>query len=623
MYKITVPLVVSTLCRSDLDQVVKELHRLDAERVLLSIEPIENAPKRMERYAELKKYCAYFKERGFEVGAWLWTFWYEGAQKVTYMRSVSGKEARPFVCPSDADYRRIVADDLIHIAQCGVDLILFDDDFRFTYLSEGICCACDNHLKEISRRVGEEVSQELLEQKLLYGGANPYRSAWLKTNESLMIQFAAEMRAAIDSVRPEVRLGYCCCIQAWDMDGADPIQIGKILAGKTKPLIRLIGAPYWAVHQNWGNRLQDVIELERLNKSLTVDDDFEILSEGDAFPRPRFTCPASYLEGFDTALRADGRFNGIMKYGIDYCSSVRYEKGYADRHVKNKHTYDQIEAYFTGMPVGVRVYESAQKYADAEIPKSIEGTHKIEEIVFPMAARMLAANAIPTVYEGDGICGIAFSENARHLPQSAFKNGLILDLSAAKILTANGIDVGLLEVDEEIHADTEYFIQQDEYANVVDACGCCAKLSENATIDSEFIVKRKRYPSSYFYENANGQKFFVFLFETYFADDHVWRSYARGIQLADAVFRLSGKRLPAVCHHHPDLYMLCKEDNGQLAVGLWNFHADEIETPKIQLAKEYGNIAFINCCGQLDKDTVTLSNIPPFAFAGIVLVDRK
>jgi hypothetical protein len=36
------------------------------------------------------------------------------------------------------------------------------------------------------------------------------------------------------------------------------------MAGNTKPILRLIGAPYWAIKQGWGNRLADVIELERM-----------------------------------------------------------------------------------------------------------------------------------------------------------------------------------------------------------------------------------------------------------------------------------------------------------------------------------------------------------------------
>ena len=54
----------------------------------------------------------------------------------------------------------------------------------------------------------------------------------------------------------------------------------------------------------------------------------ETMSEGDQFPRPRTACPASYLEIFDTALRASGDFKGILKYAIDYTSKPGYEDSY-------------------------------------------------------------------------------------------------------------------------------------------------------------------------------------------------------------------------------------------------------------------------------------------------------
>ena len=69
-----------------------------------------------------------------------------------------------------------------------------------------------------------------------------------------------------------------------------------------------------------------------MESSWTKAGDIEILAEGDAFPRPRTRCPASYLEGFDTAIRASGCTDGILKYGIDYFSNTDYETGYAAFH---------------------------------------------------------------------------------------------------------------------------------------------------------------------------------------------------------------------------------------------------------------------------------------------------
>ena len=81
---------------------------------------------------------------------------------------------------------------------------------------------------------------------------------------------------------------------------------------EAKPFICLIGAPYWSIKRDHGNsRLQNCIELHRMERSF-CGDDIEIFAEGDTFPRPRHTCPASYLELFDMAMRADGGFDGIV-----------------------------------------------------------------------------------------------------------------------------------------------------------------------------------------------------------------------------------------------------------------------------------------------------------------------
>ena len=99
---------------------------------------------------------------------------------------------------------------------------------------------------------------------------------------------------------------------------------------------RLIGAPYWAVRTSFGVSLQDAIELERMESSWDRAEDIEVFAEGDVYPRPRYNCPASYLEGFDTALRASGAFDGILRISIDYVSNVGCESGYLKKYLKNK-----------------------------------------------------------------------------------------------------------------------------------------------------------------------------------------------------------------------------------------------------------------------------------------------
>lgn len=215
---------------------------------------------------------------------------------------------------------------------------------------------------------------------------------------------------------------------------------------------------YWAVGKAWNNRLQNVIELERMERSWCKNGNVEIFSEGDAWPRPRTNCPASYVEIFDTALRADGGLDGILKYGLDYFSNAGYETGYSERHLKNKPLYEKIHKHFGDKtPCGVRVYEKMQKFAETEIPTEIEKTCNIQDCFFSIASKMLSDSTIPTVYEGLGVAGIAFAENINMVSEEALKNGIIIDAKAAKILNKKGIDVGIISIGNEVYTCEEHF----------------------------------------------------------------------------------------------------------------------------------------------------------------------
>ena len=56
-----------------------------------------------------------------------------------------------------------------------------------------------------------------------------------------------------------------------------------------------------------------------------------------------------------------------------------------------------------------------------------------------------------------------------------------------------------------------------------------------------------------------------------------------------------------------------------MAVGLWNFFAAVALSPAVQLGKTYSDVEFINCGGRLEGDTVYLTDIAPFAFAGFAV----
>ncbi len=595
----------------------EHIKELEPQRIFLALDRYTLDPeKRGEALRTLEENCRFFKSKGYEVGAWICAFMLSDAP-FTCIRSLKGQDYSENMCPADGDFLDFAASYTEDIARTGVDIIMYDDDLRYGFLGEAPGCVCKNHLKMISEILGEDTTEEIIRENVYLGGKNKYRDAYIKANGDAFRGFAKRMRRAVDKVDENIRLGACACLNSWDIDGVSAEELSLIFAGKTKPFFRLIGAPYWAALKAWGISLQDSIELSRMECAWTENRGIEIFSEGDVYPRPRTLVPASFLEGFDTAMRAAGCTDGILKYGMDYASSPDYETGYARFHQRNKSLYPLIEKHFTDKTaVGVRVYESPTKLADAVFEEECF----IDHLFFSLAARTLSYNTIPTVYEETGICGAVFGENARHLPDSAFSKGLILDITAARILCEKGIDTGMVSTGEKITAGA-YEIFTDNL-NRISTMGTQIRdvtLRDTAEVLSYTEKDSRKIPLSFFYENAQGQRFLVLNVIPDINNPNVLRHYERNRQYRNGVFRLSGNRLPVEAGGHPSLYIQCKENDSSLAAGLWNFFADTVIEPEITVNIDFSDVEFISCSGTVTDGKLVLSDIPPFGFAGFVL----
>ena len=624
-YAVNVPVFSNVFNRYDREKIVAELKRLGAKRVFLTRRIYNSDPDILAHsLSVLKENCAYLKQFGFEVGVWGWSFQMEGnSDTFQHIKSLDGKKAAAIDrCPLDPEFRKFVGNYAADLATTGVDIILFDDDYRLAYWGGTLACGCELHMAKVCELLGEEIEPAAFREAVLSGGPNKHRDAYLKVNKEALEGFAAEIRRSVDAVAPHVRIGVCSCMN-WDFDGTSPVEISRILAGNTKPFLRLIGAAYWPTQPRWSiyNRLGAVIEFERMERSW-CGDDVEIIAEGDSYPRPRYAVPASYVELFDIALMADGGLDGIMKYALDYYSDPYYERGYVDSHCRNNALRSQIWTAFSGKEAcGMRIYEKQKKFSDMVIPKTQEGSDNVLSVFYSPAGKMVSSLSIPSTYHGKGVCGIVFGENARGLLPEALEKGLVLDLAAARILQEQGLDTGLRSVGECIKPAEEYFVRQNNYVSA-GYSAYITELDENADIQSYFCYTSGdltcRTPASYYYENADGNRFLVFTFDMHFNQDTCFRSYTRAEQLIEAPEYLSGVKLPAAITGCPDLYMICKEDSvGRLAVGLFNIFADAVHSPVITLQKHYSDIRFINCRGVLQGDKVTVSEIAAFGFAGI------
>ena len=255
-----------------------------------------------------------------------------------------------------------------------------------------------------------------------------------------------------------------------------------------------------------------------------------------------------------------------------------------------------------------------KKISEMVMPTKVNKTVDIHDLFFSKAARTLAHCTLPTVYEGEGICGIAFDENARNLSQSAMNNGLIIDLAAAEILTEQGIDVGLCDIGDNVTSSEEHFLDNNNYVATYGALHNLIRVSDNAVILSKIETDKGTTVMSYLYENAVSQRFLVLNVNTRNAEDRILKTYERSRQYKESIKWLSGKELPAYCYGHPSMYIQAKKSGEAMAVGLWNMHADIAVEPIVELSETYSEIEFINCNGRLDGNKVYLEDIPAYGF---------
>lgn len=591
---------------------------------------IENVRRHLELYEGL----------GYECGVWISTLGYGGplfASAVentgyTPIRSIVGREAGDAICPTDGRFVARVCEVITDLAKAGAKMILLDDELCLS-VRPGLGCACDAHLAEFCRRIGREVTRAELPDLLFTGAPTAERKVWLELQGDTLRGFCRSLRTALDAVAPDVRMGFCAGYTSWDVEGVDAIELTYLLAGKTRPFLRFTSAPYWFHAQRFGQApLASFIEFARMQAAWAKDAGIEVFTECDTYPHDRYHTPLAPVECFDAATMLT-RDVGVLKYFYHYPCHPETERGYIDAHLAAAETSMELQnAFHARTEVGVRVYEPMRRLADATLPKTFDPVKSEKRIMqkyaFSEAQKMLSVNAIPTVYEGRGLCGVVFGENARTLPDGALDGGLILDVTAAEILQARGVDVGLrsakplsMMVLEDFGTGTPVSVY-----GAVDLCEI--ETSEGARVISEFVDtdyltvgERRRVPSAYLYENAEGQRFLVYAFraENQPESSGMYWNYRRGEQIASAVEWLGGAPLPVSCAGAPYGYCRCSADGSSVAVAYFNCSPDGIGALEFRFARDVRSVRVLGGKGeQIDARTVRAVDVRGFGYVSVV-----
>lgn len=657
--KVRVPLMLNQLSRlsgAERQRVLSCLREAEADMVFLATAaPVPDRAAWQKEREALWENQRLFENAGFEVGVWIghtighggplagietaaeaegdeWTLWTD----------VDGRQVADNYCPLGPAFLDAVSGWARDLAAAGVKTILLDDDFRMTLRGEAPGCLCDRHMAAYCDAVGESLSREEIKEKALSGPAGRYRAAWMKVQGDALRTMAARIRAAVDEVDPTVRIGFCCNPSSFDTDGTNAPELSRILAGNTRPLVRLTGAPYWAY--NDGAMLSYAIESSRLLQSYFDGTDAETFTELDSYPHSAFLNPASFMELVDLALIADGRAQGSLKYLFRYGSKIDREPAYLAAHRRNRDLRSAVQRHFDGKrPVGLNIFEpmSLLEYTDLPVPYAgFSGVIGALRLPTP-AQKWMRDLSLPLVYGNPDAVNVVFGEAAAYVTPAMLRGGMILNMRAARILHDRGVDVGYTDSVYVGTPQKEHDLEtgEDVLINTAEFGVYALSHRSGVRVLSTFSVNGCELPGLYEYENAEGGRFLVWPFweynppepdtsysgyvnETLFGNrnNSLVNSYIRQRQVAKSVDWLGRKPFPVTCPGHPYLWLLAKEDEASLSVALGNFSMDPVIRPVLTLAETYARCESVGAAAAItDKELHFTENLPPMSLTVVTL----
>lgn len=609
-----IPMLNSNVNKDNRVQILDILKNAKVKRLWLALDR-HTLFNRGDDLLKLGDNLRFFEQNGIETGVWMQAFGFGGPlpkgekRSWTRIKSLSGVQNDMDVfCPEDENFILAYCDWIKDVAKTGTRLIMLDDDLCMS-VRPGIGCFCDKHIKLLEQKVGKIPSLE----QIFTGGPNKYRDAYLEVMGNSMRTFCKKVRAAVDSVDDTIRVGLCAGYTSWDIEGTDPIEMSKILAGNTKPFFRMTGAPYWVAPQKQrfkNQRLSAVIENARNQISWSKPTDIEHFAEADSYPRPCYHCSASLIENFDIAMQVSGARS--LKYILDYYSSPDYEKQYYKIHIRNFPLYEQIEKTFkNSTPCGVRLYRPYRRIKDLTFPEKFIGEKSImTKSYFSAAASMLSALGIPTCYDGKSDFAAVFGDDALYFENKHRK--VILDLPAALILQKQGLDVGIKNISE-----TEApFIENLKNERVpifnteADAKFYNLELKETAKIKSRFDTGAV---ASFVYD-----KFLVLNFDALYVGEGstLICSYARAKQITDFI-----ENTFPVIQGYADIYSICHKTETGYALLFQNHSSDPLFDFYITSPKPCKEISLYMCEGEICGNKIHITT--EFAPSATMLVEIR
>jgi len=435
-------------------------------------------------FAKIGREVRYFEEAGLDVRVWCNGFGYGndrrvGAGKTRFANSqnivsMHGKTSGA-LCPLDPAMRRLLIENMRDTAATGVKATLMDDDFIQS--ARGfVGCACDRHLARVAKKVGHPVTHADM-VRAFTGKPNALRTAFVDVTGEVAVELARELRAAVDEVNPQTRIGLCLSVTHWDLEGVDMDELLRAFAGETRPFVRISGAPYWDDARFRGIGLEGVTEFARMQAQWLQGKGYEIFDENDPYPRKVKVVPAWRCELYDKATIADGlmaRHKYMLCYGKD-----RTEPGYIEAHLANMKDDRKLAELFEGAePYGLRIDFPKRRIREATLPAEPLEERRITELYSqPLAANLLLRCGIPIRHD-DATASYVFRPedfgiDVAAVDFAAFKGGDLRKRILEDVRRKSGrpLDVYVETASPRIYQIVRYNAKRSEYAVLLENMG--------------------------------------------------------------------------------------------------------------------------------------------------------
>lgn len=630
MFHIKVPMDMYNYGRKqDREKFYEMAKETGVNGVLLIVYPFDYTEK---EYAKFNDAADYFKSKGLKVSVWyphsLGHGRYEG---VSLQKSIDidGNESGHAVCPLHEGFVSYYIDALVKFIEktkehC--DELYFDDDYRINWICSRPYCFCEQHMRKYCEELGENIDRKTFKEKVFETPVNRYKDAYLKVNAQVLREFTLKIREAVDRVDPQYNLGLATGPSLWGVELINGAEIASLLKAKGKEeMIRLSGGPYWCmqtVPKAFDLNLGNVIDFTRRQAKYCKENfpQSRVLAEADSWPRVRYVTPASYLENFSLAVCADENFDGMFKYFFTCQNSLSFDSGYMESAKTNLALSEKVKKMFREkVSCGIHPYESMQRFRHEKIATDVAIDIEKNHINKGITSRFFNDLSIPTTFEKESLYAV-FGENAEDFDLGLLKYGAVLDIDAAQILCRRGVDVGLCSCKAEPsgnYLETFNFSEDTlaaEWDEVYDI-----KLKAGGVAQGYVTDGKKRYISSYFYENKNGERFYVFAFsmKKEFFKTMVCRNPLRQKQVHNACLLAGGRPLKVISINQPYLYTMVKEGEGRTAIGLWNFSAEHIRNLELIIDRPCSVINTLQCSAEAAENKVIVKELYSNEFAAI------